>query len=256
MNAAEDVATRCVYRVTYWIIFILNPGHTYAEIRDGAMVHTTNGEPWVVPDEADPALALEEARRESEREEKRKQAIDDKSKVMLTVSALLLTANVALLPHLPIRWFGFIPLCFVLAAVFLTLMYFRTDRTGVVVPSKVDWTDRDKTRLALARSEFTCAARMGPRNDLRVGVHKAARRALLLALAAMALVLISLAIVKPIDPLVRRIQTDAEVRRLLQGPVGPVGPSGPRGAVGQPGPRGLPGPIGPAGPPGQGGDGK
>ncbi|MBL8746674.1 MAG: collagen-like protein [Phycisphaerae bacterium] len=194
---------------------------------------------------------MEEARRVAEREENRREVVDDKSKVMLTVSALLLAANAALLPHAPIRWLAFIPLCFVFVAVFLLLMYFRTYQSEVVDRADTNWADADKAKLSLARIEFACAEKMGPQNDLRIGVHRAARRSLVLALGFMVPVLISVAFVTPDDALVNRIETDAKVRALLQGPMGPIGatgPMGPQGATGSVGAQGAPGATGPAGP--------
>jgi hypothetical protein len=157
----------------------------------------------------------------------------------------LLAANAALLPQAHVRWLAFIPLCFVFVAVFLLLMYFRTYQSEVVHHAETDWADANKAKLALARIEFACVEKMGPQNDLRIGVHRAARRSLVLALAFMVPVLVTVVWVKPVDPLVKRIQTDADVRAILQGPEGPIGPSG------QSGPQGVPGATGPAGPEGQ-----
>lgn len=253
LERAETSVSDAAYRVVFWLVYVLNPGHSYQEIRDGEMRHANPSAPVVLPDSTDAELALDEARREAERQEGRRETIDDKSKVMLPVSTLLLVANSALLPFLPIRWIGFIPVCFVLAAVFLTLMYFRTYRTECVDPTKVDWADKGKAQLGIARVEFECARKMGPQNDLRVGVHKAARRALILALASVVPVLLTVAFVTPDDALVKRIETDAKVRALLQGPTGaagltgPVGPQGATGATGPIGPQGVPGSAGPAG---------
>jgi len=251
LEKIEGWASNTAYRVAYWLIYVLNPGHSYQEIRAGEMRHAKPTESMSLPDSADPELVLDEARREAKRQEERRQAIDDKSKVLLTVSTLLLAANAALLPFLPLRWLGFLPLCFVLASVFLSLMYFRTYQTECVDRTKVDWSDKSKAQRALAQVEFECAVKMGPQNDLRVGVHKAARRALILALASLIPVLLSVALVAPNDALVKRIQTDAKVRALLQGPTGaagPTGPTGPQGATGATGPVGPQGPPGPPGP--------
>lgn len=258
-ETADDWASRGAYGIAYAMLFVLNHGHSYKEIRAGALNHATKGDAVTIPDNANAELALEEARRVAEREESRREVVDDKSKVMLTVSALLLTANSALLPHAPIRWLAFIPLCFVFMAVFLLLMYFRTYQSEVVHHSETDWADADNAKLALARIEFACAEKMGPQNDLRIGVHRAARRSLVLALAFMVPVLISVAFVTPDDALVKRIQADAQVRALLQGPAGPTGPTGPQGGTGPPGPvgpqgpRGAEGAMGPPGPPGKAG---
>jgi len=249
----DDWASHAAYSVAHAMLFVLNHGHTYKEFRAGQLSHAKARDAVTLPDDADAELALEEARSATEREENRREVVDDKSKVMLTVSALLLAANAALLPQAPVRWLAFIPLCFVFVAVFLLLMYFRTYQSEVVDHAGMNWADSDKAKLALARIEFACAEKMGPQNDLRIGVHRAARRSLVLALAFMVPVLVTVAWVKPAAPLLKRIQTDAEVRALLQGPtgvagpVGPVGPQGATGATGPIGPQGAPGSTGPAG---------
>ncbi len=265
IDIAEDIAIMLAYRTAYLLIYFLNPGHKYDEIRSGEMTCASPSPTVVLPDDADPDLAIAEARREVDREEERRSAIDDKSKVLLTVSALLLAANAALLAHLPYRWVGLIPLVFVLSAVFLTLMYFRTYKTMRMDPTTINWSTNTATKLAIARDEFNCARSMGPQNDLRIGVHRAARRALILALASLVPVLLSVAFYRPPDLLVKRIETDARVRSLLLGPpgtrgpmgpqgqAGPAGPTGPKGDTGEAGPQGSPGAIGPVGPQGEAG---
>lgn len=225
----ENWLKHIAYGAVYAFLSVLNHGHSYQEIRDGSLSHAMAGDKVVLPDNADADLAIEEARRVAEREESRREVVDDKSKVMLTVSALLLAANAALLPHAPLRWLALIPLCFVFVAVFLLLMYFRTYKLEVVHYKNVNWTDPNKARLAIAQSEFACAESMSPQNDLRIGVHRAARRSLVLALAFMAPVLLTVVSIKPTDPLVNRIQADAKLRALLQGPPGAIGPMGPPG---------------------------
>ena len=225
----ENWITRIAYGAVYAFLSVLNHGHSYQEIRDGSLNHAAADHKMVLPDNADADFAMEEARRVAEREESRREVVDDKSKVMLTVSALLLAANAALLPHAPLRWLALIPLCFVFVAVFLLLMYFRTYKSEVVQYTDVDWTDLNEAKLAIARSEFACAESMSPQNDLRIGVHRAARRSLVLALAFMAPVLLTVVSIKPSDPLVNRIQADAKLRALLQGPPGAIGPMGPPG---------------------------
>lgn len=256
IERTEGAASRAAYRCTYWLLSILNPGHTIEEIRQGKM---DGARPAMkLPPSADSDIALNEARRAQESEEMRRAIVDDKSKVLLTVSALLLAANTAILPH---TLWGLVPLFFVFAAVFLTLMYFRTYKSKCVDYEKVEWQKTAaEVKLQLAREVFDCAQSMEPVNNLRVGVHRGARRALILAVICMIPSLVVLAQPRnAIDPLVERIERDARVRALLVGPQGPAGPTGsmgpqgPQGAVGRTGPQGSvgpQGPIGPIGPPG------
>lgn len=249
----EPWARDAVYGVAYGLLYVFNPGHTFSEVREGKMNHGAAPEAVKLPGDANPEFTLQEARRAVECEEKRRMVVDDKSKVMLTASALLIAANAALLPHVPLRYLGLLPIVFAFAAVFLTLMYFRTYTFEVMDHQGTKWSDPKVGRLEIARREFACARSMGPQNDMRVGVQRGARRALVLAVSSMIPVLIVVALVTPSDALVKRIETDAQVQALLRGPLGPVGPdgsTGPAGSAGQPGLQGARGPIGPTGPQG------
>ena len=242
----EPYAQEGTYRLVYWLLFVFNPGHTLKEIRDGAMDREI--QKIDLPDGADASLALEEAHRAAAYEETRRGIVDEKSKVLLTVSALLLAANAALLPRAPVA--GVIPLLCVFVATFLTLMYFRTYTTTVVDYRTVNWSkESDEVRIQIARKQFACVDGMARVNEYRVGVHRGARRALIAAVVSM--LLVSTAVVslsKRTDPLVERIEKDAEVRALLQGPQGPIGPPGPMGSSGPRGPAGPLGPVGAVGP--------
>lgn len=256
MVVVERRVRNAAYFIAYALLHVLNPGHRLQELMDGRLNHPHTPDPVKVGDDADPDLALEESRRAVEREESRRETVDEKSKVLLTVSALLSAGNMALLPQLPILWLGFLPLAFVLAAVFLTLMYFRIYNSKVVHHTGMDWADAPKEKRALARMEFECAEAMGPQNDLRVGVYSGARRALVFAVLAMIPALLSLAWAAPGDALVKRLRSEVELRTQLQGPTGPsgatgsTGTSGPAGATGTTGPTGPIGPAGPTGPAG------
>jgi hypothetical protein len=246
----EQLAQTCFWSFAYCLLYILNPGHTYREIRDGQLDSKSGAFP--LTSDANAELALEESRRAMEREESRRQIVDDKGKVLLTVSALLFAANAALLPHLPWKALGLLPIAFVFSSVFLTLMYFRTYKTHVVDYKSLDWS-QGKVELSrkLAQELFDCAAKEVPINDLRIGMHRGARRALVIASVAMIPVLCAVAFSpQSADPFIERIEKDSHVRELLRGPSGLPGPTGPAGPQGSAGPMGKTGPMGLQGAPG------
>lgn len=267
-------AEACIRRVAYWITYailaVLNPGHTCAEVRDGKMHHKGAAGPKI-GSSANAGLVLEEARLAKEGEEQRRVIADEKSKVLLTVAALLLASNAALVPYVSVRWVSLLPIIPMMATLFLVLMYFRTYGTPVVDREQIDWSAAaDDIKRALALACFDCAAMMGPVNDFRVGVQRAARRAILISVALM-LPSVVMAVLGSQDSsvLIREVKRNAELRSLLRGPpgppglqgspgpTGPAGQTGPRGDTGPQGPQGLPGPPGqrgPAGPPGSRGE--
>jgi hypothetical protein len=244
----EMAARRVAYAFVYLLLRVLNPGHTYQELLDGKM--GTPPDSFKPPDGSDASLALEQAERAAGYEGSRRQIVDDKSKVLLTVSALLFASSAALLPHIAARVLVLVPIAFVFASVFLTLMYFRTYTTYVIDPKSMDWSRQvEQLKLEIARQQFQCSANEAPVNDLRVGVHRGARRALVLAIVSMIPVLVTVAFSeKPEDPFAARIEQDARIRELLRGPVGHDGVPGPIGPPGPMGPQGPPGPPGKAEP--------
>jgi len=248
----EAVASWVAYHITYLILLVLNPGHRLGEVLGGRMKHD-KVEPR--PDLAsigDAHIAVEEARRALQEAEQRRTIIDDKSKILLTISALLLAADAALLPHVRFRWVCLLPVIPVISAAFLILMYFRTYTVRVIDWSSMKWSgSRDDIARDLATEYFECAADLGPVNDFRVGIQRAARRAVVLAVVLMLPSLILVGFGNPKEsPLPERIEQNAEVRSLLRGPPGPAGPEGLVGPMGLPGPQGAEGPVGPQGPPG------
>ncbi len=239
MNKIEAASVYLAYRVVWLMMAVLNPGHTFSEIKDGNMEYEQQVDAVNVCDADDPQFALDEARRYMEQEEQRRMVIDDKSKVMLTVAAILFAANAAVLSRLSVWWFGLVPLGSLFMSVYLTLMYFRTYTLQVIDYSKITWTDTKDTKQEIAQQEFNCVAGMESQNSLRIGVHKASRRALILALGSTFIVVcIQMIQPQPKDALVNRIETDAEVRELLRGPAGLAGPQGEVGPTGPTGPQG------------------
>ncbi len=265
LQQVEALAQSLAYRLTYWLLACLNPGHTLKEVRQGRMEHeTANGAPQL-PDTADADAAIEESSRAFGAEERRREILDDKSKFLLTAGALLIAANAVLLPYISPRWIGLLPVVPMIAAVFLILMYFRTYTVRIVNWKSLDWScTSDELKREVAKEQFLCTLDLEPVNAFRVGVQRGARRAVVVALFLMvpSLTLATFSGENQ-DGLTERIRQHTELRTLLQGPPGPTGPAcpagttgltGPKGLAGQqgpPGPKGEPGPQGPPGPKGE-----
>lgn len=242
----EKLLINIFYFLVYLLMLILNPGHQYREVRNGKMEKPKENHTDHVVDIvwSDANFLLDEARRLSQREHDRTDSINDKSRTLLTISGLMFAANAAIVPHISSPALGLFPLCFILASVFLTIMYFRTYTVRTLSIEGIDATCTTRAKTDIANIEIKCHQELALQNDLRIGVHRAARRSLILGLASILLVAWLGAFAPRRDPVLDRLRSDAELRHLL------VGPRGEPGEPGQPGPQGPPGPIGKDGPPG------
>lgn len=260
MERLEDWLRYPFYRVTWALLAILNPGHSFQEVWDGKMrrekpdAHSDARQEKESPglddvEDAVAQLAQEQAELAYKEEIARRSVIDEKSKVLLTISALLLAGNTSLLPHLSPRWVGLLPLVAIVAAVYLILMYFRTGVIAVVGRSQIDWSgERRSIRTKVAQEQFDSVEQNGFVNDFQVGIHRAARRAIIVALALMVPAVIVVAMDGDRESgLKTEFKQNAALRELLRGPAGLPGDQGPARPEGKPG---SPGPHGPRGEPG------
>lgn len=256
----EGRLTESLHRLTFGLLYFLNPGHRLDEVRKGKCLHAAGNQvdagttiPSATADKEVLDLCAEEVRRLLEQQGGRRASLDDKSKVLLTIAGIILAANAALLPQLPVKWLGLFPIAALLTVIFLLLRYFRTG-TYMTVGLASDWQSAAGAKRDIALQELVCERDWSASNEFLVGVQRAGYRALLLALAAEIVVLASVVFSSPpADALKRQLTDDAALRALLQGPTGPAGmagTSGPEGRVGQPGPPGPQGPQGAAGPQG------
>ncbi len=249
----EIVASHFVSGFVYITLFFLNPGHKYTEIRKGCLEQRCPSHEFPSNPVANTDLLLSESVRIWEGEEGRKNSIDEKSKILLTVSALLIAGISALSRYIEPRWPLVLPMLPALMAVALVLVYFRIQSAAVIDLNKLDWNrGQDDLKVALAREYIGCANFLGPRNDYRAGIYRAAAHAILLAAFFFIPVFVTASFSHSEDAkMLKMIRSNSEIRRELTGPEGPIGPSGPRGDPGPPGPQGKEGPVGPAGPRGE-----
>lgn len=184
-DRVERAGRSATHRCVFLLLMLLNPGHRLDEIRDGALKpERQECDAWLA-DSTDPDLALAEARRAVEQQERRSSAVDDKSKTMLTISGLMLAANMAILPHAEFKLPSLLALAPVVAAIFLVLMCFATFTQVVVDRGRVRWKDPRETKWMLAKQELACALSLDRQVGFRIGLQRAARRALLLGLLLM-----------------------------------------------------------------------
>jgi|MTBAKSStandDraft_1061840.scaffolds.fasta_scaffold60041_2 hypothetical protein len=252
LSNVELVASQLVDGLIFVILFFLNPGHSFNEIKNGYLVqkHIPHEFPSNATENAD--LLLSESINILKREEERKNSIDEKSKVLLTVSALLIAGMSAFSRYIEPRCLIVLPMIPALTAVILVLVYFKIQNVAVIDLNNIHWNEVvDRLKIELARNYVDTANYLSPRNDYRAGIYRAASRAILIATILFIPAFVTANYSHSEDTKVLNlIRTNSEIREALKGPTGPTGPQGPRGNPGPPGPQGKVGPVGPSGPSG------
>ncbi len=239
-KSCENVGEKACRVATYALLFILNPGHRYREVKaqrmDVGVIRDTDA-PRITP------VSAEAAREYFQEELRRGQVVDEKNKVLLTVAALLVAACAAIASNIEPKWPILLPLTLTGISVFLVLVHFGV--RSVPVPSH-EITDQEK----LAESFSECRKSLSLATSYRVGVYRASLRAATLGIVSLLLVFAYFAFSRAAsseNKLIRAVKNDLELADWLRGPQGPVGPPGPKGERGPEGPQG---PIGPQGPQG------
>jgi len=232
----EKHGKTCCKRATYISLLILNPGHTYAEVKDGKMHVPADFKSKFRKDEN---ATVKSACAYFDEEVKRSQVIDEKNKVLLTVAALLLAACSVIASNIEPKWLALLPLIPTVISIFLILVHFGI--RSIPIP------DYGKKNKELTNSYFDCMEEYDQANCFRVGIYLASCRAVTIGVLLLLVVFIYFAFTKESsseDKLIRTMQNSTELLNRLRGPQGPAGPKGERGAEGPQGIQGLPGPTG------------
>jgi len=182
---------------------------------------------------------VEPARAYFEEEVKRSQIIDEKNKVLLTITALLVAADAAIASSIEPKWLILVPLIPTVISIFLILVHFGVQ--SVPIPAY------GKKNEELTNSYYDCMEKYSQANCFRVGIYLASCRAATIGVLLLLVVFIYFAFTKDSsseDKLIRTMQNSTELLNRLRGPQGPAGPKGERGAEG---PQGIQGPPGPTG---------
>lgn len=246
-NHLESVGKKICNRATWFFMFLLNPGHSFAEVTEQRMHYKKKvDKAKEEPCSADEEMLLTAASSHYQTEVNRARVVDEKNKVLLTIAALLVTAIAALAPSVNHRWLALIPLFPIMAALYLILVHFGVQ--AVPVP---DWKSvrsfpkADEATRKLASEYFKCGDELGPQNNFRVGVYRTSARAMIIGIILMIPLFIAL-VVTPSqgERVIKQIKNDQSLQKNLQGPPGIPGPIGPKGI---PGPQGKQGDMGPPG---------
>lgn len=181
-NSLETAVTNFINVFVFIILFFLNPGHKYSEIQESCLQKKNLAHEFPENPVANIDLLLSESARVWEGEEGRTKAIDDKSKILLTVSSILIAGTFTLSRYIDHGWILLLSMFFPLNSVFLVLIYFRINNMPVVNLKDIDWNGcENDIKVALAHQYIDCANYLSPRNDYRAGIYRTASRSILIA---------------------------------------------------------------------------
>jgi len=217
----------CSNVATYTLLFILNPGHTYAEVKNKHMILSG------VANETSPTN-VEATRKYYDEEIKRNQVVDEKNKVLLTIAALLVAACSAIAAGIEPKWLMLVPLIPTVASIFLILVHFGVQTVSI---PEYELTSDEQ----LARSYYHCKENLSRATEFRVGIYRAACRAVTIGVILLVATFIystSVECLSTEGKLIKAVHNNAELLDRLRGPRGPVGPKGERGLEGIQGPPG------------------
>ncbi len=182
---------KCLNRITWILLFILNPGHTYQEVEKNRMFTSLEqgeeseqlGENEESIDPAILDIQLSSSHSHYDDEEKRSQIIDEKNKIILTIAALLITALAFVSPNIKIKWLILIPLILITSAIFLVLVHFGVQTVYVPNQKRVmSFADLNKVKRFFVQEFFHCGDKLSECNNYRIGVFRASCRAITLGL--------------------------------------------------------------------------
>ncbi|MBN2183237.1 MAG: hypothetical protein JW715_15105 [Sedimentisphaerales bacterium] len=157
---------------TYLLLLILNPGHRYIEVKKEIMIPLSNYKSETST-KSEPKFNINAAREYYEREVIRGKIIDEKNKVLLTVTSLLVAANAIIASNIEPKWLVLLPLIPTMISIFLILVHF-----GVQSISVPEYEIENESKLA--ESFYKCKKSLSLANDFRVGVYRASLRAVTL----------------------------------------------------------------------------
>jgi len=245
----ENASGYLVNLITFFLMFILNPGHSFKEVHDKRMNEKTNiDNKKEISDKIDPDFFLKTTEENLKVELNRGAAIDEKNKVLLTVAAILMAAEVAMITAINPKWIVILPIVPTMAALFLILVHFGVRIVPVPNYKKiVEDINLKNAKINLGKEYLTCESKYSHSNNYFVGVYRASCRAIILGII---LLIPAFAFVgnNSENNIIKILKKNSELLNLIKGPQGPSGLPGP---MGSPGPKGEIGPIGPPGPMGR-----
>jgi hypothetical protein len=189
---------------------MLNGGgdYTYAEVKDGKL-HVKEG----FESKFRKNGIVKSARAYFKEEIKRSQVLDEKNKVLLTITALLVAANAAIASKIEPKWPILISLIPTIISIFLILVHFGVQ--SIPIP------DYRKSEQELANSYYDCMEKYQQANCFRVGVYLASCRATTFGVLLLLAVFVYFAFASKSfseDKLIESMKNNSESRFILRAP--------------------------------------
>ena len=242
----ENASGYLVNLITFFLMFILNPGHSFKEVQNKRMNEKTKADNnQEISDKIEPDFFLKTTEENLKVELDRGAVVDEKNKVLLTVAALLMAAEVAMITAISPKWIAILPIVPTMAALFLILVHFGVRVVPVPNYKEIAKDENlNNAKINLGKEYLTCESKYSHSNNYFVGVYRASCRAIILGIL---LIIPVFAFVgnNTEDRTIKMLKNNSELINLLKGPQGPSGLPGP---MGPPGPKGEIGPTGPQGP--------
>ena len=114
----ERFGTKCCNLTTFILLYILNPGHRYAEVKKKSL---SPPDDFKEIDSGNVDVDL----KYYEEEVKRTNVVDEKNKILLTIAALLIAACSAIATGIEPKGLILFPLIPTVASIFLILVHFK-----------------------------------------------------------------------------------------------------------------------------------
>ena len=136
-----------------------------------------------ISDKIDPDFFLKTTEENLKGELNRGAVIDEKNKVLLTVAALMMAAEVAMITAISPKWIAIIPIVPTIAALFLILVHFGV--RVVPVPNFKEIAkniDINNAKMNLGKEYLSCESKYSHSNNYFVGVYRASSRAIILGI--------------------------------------------------------------------------
>ncbi len=231
-HTLENICSSVVHWITYLLMYVINPGHSFSEIEKGKLEENHSGEEkkpdLTVNRQVSTDFLLQQSIEFRELEENRRGTIDDKNKVLLTICAILFAADAAILSNFVPKWPALIPLPSIAAAVYLVLVAFEVGEIPIVNHQGICFGKHPNTEAAkvcLINENYQCGHNLSLSNSYRVGVHCAAWRLLPLSILMILIVVIcEVSSGGSGDNVMKTPKSNEKLRNDLGGPTGSQSP--------------------------------
>lgn len=196
VESIESLFVWICNRITWLTLAVVNPGHRWEEVKEKRLF------PICETGQKSNGLQLDLADGESaenaySEEKERQKYLDEKNKILLTVSALFIAGTSMASRLIDEGIIRILPLVPSLLAIYLVLVHFQVGSHAVVCWKTVASKPKAKRGSEKAHQLWQCADSLNEQNNFRVGVYRGAVRLLLTSLFLLVPLILLVAADKP-----------------------------------------------------------